>query len=74
MMRSFQVLFALACTLWAAYVVRLLLPFHLSHPEAPLTPAFTCLMLLVVLPSVVSYVLLFRAIPGVLNRVTGSHS
>ena len=62
-MRRLPLLYALGCTIWAAHIVQILASFHLSHPEARLGGALLCVLLVVVFPSLLGYVLLFRAFP-----------
>lgn len=64
-MRRLPLLYALGCTIWAAHIVQILASFHLSHPEARLGGALLCVLLVVVFPSLLGYVLLFRAFPWV---------
>ena len=58
-MRGLQLLYTLGCTVWAVYLVRA----AVAGPEATLSGAVNCVLLLVVLPSLLGYVLLFRAVP-----------
>ena len=64
-MRYLQVFYALACTIWAMYLIQILAAVRSSHPEATLSGAVNCVLLLAVLPSMVGYVLLFKTFPWV---------
>jgi hypothetical protein len=64
-MRRLQLLYAMGCMIWAAYIIQGLASFHLSHAEARLSAALFCVLLVVVLPSLLGYLLLFRAFPWV---------
>lgn len=65
-MRRLQLLlYAMGSTIWAAYIIQGLVSFHLSHTEARLRGALFCVLLVVVLPSFLGYLLLFRAFPWV---------
>jgi drug/metabolite transporter (DMT)-like permease len=64
-MRRLPLLYVLGCTTWAAYIIQDLASFHMSHPEARLSGALLCVLLVVVLPSLLGYLLLFRAFPWV---------
>jgi hypothetical protein len=56
-------LYAFGCALWAAYIIRSLASFHLANRDAPLSGAFYCVLLVVAFPSVLGYLLLFKAAP-----------
>ena len=64
-MRRLLLLYVLGCTIWGAYIIQTLASFHLSHPEAKLSGALFCVLLVVVFPSLLGYLLLFRAFPWV---------
>jgi drug/metabolite transporter (DMT)-like permease len=64
-MRRLPLLYVLGCTTWAAYIIQDLASFHMSHPEARLSGALLCVLLVVVLPSLLGDLLLFRAFPWV---------
>jgi hypothetical protein len=64
-MRRLQLLYTLGCTLWAAYLIRVLASAHRSHPEATLSGALLCVLELVVLPTLLGYFVLFRVFPWV---------
>ena len=53
----------MGCAIWAAYIIRGLASFHLSHTEARLGGALLCVLVVVVLPSFLGYLLLFRGFP-----------
>jgi hypothetical protein len=61
--RALRIVYALGCTAWAVYVIRMLVGLSASHPEATLSGGVFCVLLLVVLPSTIGYVLLFKTFP-----------
>ncbi len=64
-MRYLRILYAMGCSIWAAYIIRILAPFHIAHPEAKLSGAVYCVLLLAVLPSVLGYMTLFVGVPRI---------
>ena len=71
-MRRLQVLYALGCTIWAVYLAWILAATRQSHPEATLGGAVICLLLLAVFPSILGYVLLFRAFSWASRLIRGA--
>jgi hypothetical protein len=71
-MRQLQLLYALGCAIWIAYMIQLLVSLRPSHPEATLRGDIMCVMLLAVFPALVGYVLLFKALPRIGRLVTRS--
>ena len=67
-MRPLQLLYAVFCTVWAAWFSHGQISFYLSHPDDPITGPVYCIALFVVLPAILGYFLLFRAFPW-LNRL-----
>lgn len=61
--RALRLVYTLGCAVWAAYVIWMLVAVRASHPEATLSGAVGCVVLLVVLPATIGYVLLFRTFP-----------
>jgi len=68
-MGRIQLLYALACAIWAAYLIRILAPYHLAHPNAKLSGALYCFLAIVVVPGILGYLLLFKAFPRLSRRI-----
>ena len=67
-MRRMQLLYALFCTVWGVYSVEKITAFRIPQTVEHLRGALLCALLIVVLPTVLGYLLLFRAFPWI-NRV-----
>lgn len=67
MMRRVQLLYALICTIWAAYFLHAQISVYLSG--APLRGVLLCVLVFVALPTLLGYLLLFRVSPWIAGLV-----